>query len=179
MAISSGSVLNIPNDLDEKVKTTSLEIQKVWDTPETPSVNMISVTLYQMKWKDQELLEKKEFRTVILSSVLGWKTTLQDLPLNTTQEDGTTITYTYGVKEEPLEGYSASYSIDNNAGVTEGVITITNRVDSPDTVYTLPETGGDGSVPFVMTGLILTFLAVMQLVYLHAGEIRKFRRPDG
>lgn len=165
VAIASGSVLNIANDLDDRVETTTLEIQKVWDTPEPPRLNMISVTVYQLCWKDQELVEKKEYRSVVLSSVLGWKTTLTDLPLTRTEADGTAVTYTYAVEEMALDDYSATYSIDNNAGTSQGVITITNRVESQDAVYYLPETGGSGTRVYTLSGLVLICFAAVQLVY--------------
>lgn len=163
--ITSGSVLNIANDLDEQVETTSLEIQKVWDTPEPPRVNLITVTVHQMSWKNQQLVQKKEYRRMVLSEVLDWKMTLSDLPVSKVEDDGSVTTYTYCVEELALEGYQAEYSIDNDVGVSEGIITITNRVDSPDTVYVLPETGGSGPGKHMLAGLILTCGAAVMLLY--------------
>ena len=165
VAISSGAVLNIANDLDAKVETTSLEIQKIWDTPDPPHLNQIAVTLYQMSWKNQQLVEKKEYRSVVLSGVLDWKITLSELPLSKADAEGTVVTYTYAVEEVPLDGYTPTYSIDNDVGVSEGSIIITNRVESPDTVYALPETGGPGTGLFTLIGFILVCFAAAHLLY--------------
>ena len=179
VAIASGSVLHIANDLDEKVETTSLEIRKVWDTPEPPRMNRIVVTVYQMSWKDQQLAEKKEYRSVVLSDMLDWKVTMSELPLSRVDSDGSTISFTYAVEEVPLDGYSATYSIDNDAGVSEGTITITNRIKGPDDIYALPETGGSGTAPYRMAGLILVCFAAGLLLYPILPGRRKFRYPDG
>ncbi|MCD8348586.1 MAG: Cna B-type domain-containing protein, partial [Lachnospiraceae bacterium] len=91
-----------------------------------------------------------------------WTCTISDLPTSGTDGSGNKVSYTYYVLETSSGNYTATY--DNNAGITEGTITITNTLTDTPT-YTMPETGGMGTTPYTYGGLLLTLSAAGLLVY--------------
>ena len=166
-AISSGGVLNIFNELDEQVRSTSLVLKKHWEDGNITNVSRVAVYVYQISWRDGVQIDKQLYKSVILSDILGWEVTVTDLPLNSKSDDGTEITYTYTVEEAPVEGYTASYDIDTAVGVTEGEILITNRTEADEPAYVLPETGGSGIWPPIICGASLMVFAMVYYLLLH------------
>lgn len=166
-AISSGGVLNIFNELDEQVRSTSLVLKKHWEDGNITNVSRVAVYVYQISWRDGVQIDKQLYKSVILSDILGWEVTVTDLPLNSKSDDGTEITYTYTVEEAPVEGYTASYDIDTAVGVTEGKILITNRTEADEPAYVLPETGGSGIWPPIICGASLMVFAMVYFLLLH------------
>lgn len=159
--VASGGILNITNEMDDQVQTTSIELEKIWDTEEAINVDRVTVSVYQLIWHEDAQIEKHLYKTVILTGTLNWKTEIANLPLNGTTDDGTQVNYTYAVEEVRVPGFIAEYSIDNRLGVSEGKITITNRSESDEEPgYVLPETGGFGTQYHILCGALLTVFAL-------------------
>ena len=114
--------------------------------------------------------ETKLLDTQTLSSSNEWQYVWDG---TTTGEDGKTVaipdsdengnTYYYYVEEDPVSGFTTSYSENNTTGIQTGVITVTNKKDKTSG-YVLPSTGGIGTVPFYVIGGILAIGAVIALV---------------
>lgn len=173
-AVDSGAILNISNEPDTEVETTSITVEKVWNTENTVDVTRIEVSVYQIAWRDGYEIERKLYKTAALSAALGWKYTVTDLPLTGTDDAGNPLTYTYAVEETAISGYTASYSENNQNGVTEGTLTITNTPSSGG--YRLPETGGMGTHYHTFGGLLILAGAMM---YLITHSIRRRREDEG
>ncbi|MBR5315613.1 MAG: Cna B-type domain-containing protein, partial [Firmicutes bacterium] len=97
-------------------------------------------------------------KDVKVSSEDGWKASIEGLPLHGWMLiDGqrVRVSYTYYVQEKEVDGYKSVY--ENNQGIVEGTITITNRAYSS---YSLPETGGMGTNHFVVFGVLLMMLSM-------------------
>ena len=77
--------------------------------------------------------------------------------------DGNGNTYYYYIEEDPVSGFTTSYSENNTTGIQTGVITVTNKKDKTSG-YVLPSTGGIGTVPFYVIGAILAIFAIVALV---------------
>ena len=85
-----------------------------------------------------------------------WKASRAGLPAKV-MEDGTVYEYLYYFTEDnvPL-GWQHKVAADtNNAGIASGEATIVNEMIT----YTLPETGGTGTLPYTLGGLALMLLA--------------------
>lgn len=104
------------------------------------------------------------YKTGTLDANSGWKYIFTGLPLTGTDEDGNTVNYYYYVEEISVPNYDTSY--ENNGGIQSGTITVTNKAtDNPE--FALPETGGHGTLRYIMGGILLMLASV--LLY-----IRKF-----
>ena len=86
--------------------------------------------------------------------------------------DGNGNTYYYYVEEDPVSGFTTSYSENNTTGVQTGVITVTNKKDKTNG-YVLPSTGGGGT--FHIAGIGLALMSVSAVGVL----LRKRRRRGG
>lgn len=101
-------------------------------------------------------------QTVTLDKDNGWSYTFTNLPLTGTDESGNAVTYYYYIEEVSVPNYDTSY--DNNGGIQSGTITVTNKaMDTPE--YQLPETGGGGTIPYTLGGLLLMAIAGCFLLY--------------
>ena len=106
--------------------------------------------------------ESTWIQTVTLSKDNDWSYTFTNLPLTGTDESGNAVTYYYYIEEVPVPNYDTSY--DNNGGIQSGTITVTNKaMDTPE--YQLPETGGGGTIPYTLGGLLLMAIAGCFLLY--------------
>ena len=85
-----------------------------------------------------------------------WQKEINNLPL-TGEEKGKTVYYAYYIKEQNESAYKkVEYS--NNDGITTGMITLSNTISE---AYTLPETGGSGTLPFIAGGASLMGFALL------------------
>lgn len=172
--VEVGGVLLAANDKKEVQDVTSLTIQKLWkasDGAELTDIaeDSIQVKVYQIaNGNDQN---KKLYQELTLSKADNWSTTLDNLPLSVTDDDGNTVTCSYCIQEIPVPNYTTSY--ENNGGTTSGTITVINTaVDTPG--YELPETGGPGTIWYALGGMLLIVSAGILLVYNHS----KRRKED-
>lgn len=107
--------------------------------------------------------------SIELSNTYGWSHTFTDLPITGLDENNQTVTYYYYVVEEPVANYETSYDVN---GIQSGKVVVTNKtVENPS--YTLPATGGLGTTPYTLGGLLLVLLAAIPLIY------RSTRRRKG
>lgn len=86
-----------------------------------------------------------------------WTHTWTDLQ----ETDNNGIDYQYYVKEI---GNVSGYQVDSDTQYAQlgGGVTVINRAVEE---YTLPSTGGNGPVPIVITGLVMTSLAALMYIY--------------
>lgn len=97
----------------------------------------------------------------LITADSGWTTTINNLPVSYTDGEGNTVYCAYYVVETTT-GYSVSY--ENNGGIGSGTIVIQNsQSDTP--TYQLPATGGLGTTPYTMGGLLLIVTAGIPLLY--------------
>lgn len=105
-----------------------------------------------------------------LNSGSGWSYTFKELPMSVTDESGKTIYYSYFVKEMSVPNYVTSY--ENNNGIQSGTITITNK-EADEEIITLPETGGSGTIKYIMGGILLMLASVLLYIKQHLKEGRR------
>lgn len=107
--------------------------------------------------------------SIELSNTYSWSHIFTDLPITGLDENNQTVTYYYYVVEDPVANYETSYDVN---GIQSGKVVVTNKtVENPS--YTLPATGGLGTTPYTMGGLLLVLLAAIPLIY------RSTRRRKG
>lgn len=85
-----------------------------------------------------------------------WQKIIEDLPL-TGKENGKKVYYTYYIKEQNESDYK-KVEYTNNDGITSGIITIVNTTSE---AYSLPKTGGSGTLPFITGGAFLMGFALL------------------
>ena len=96
-----------------------------------------------------------------------WTKVIGLLPLVGKSAAGKTVYYSYYIKEILVPNYNTSY--ENNGGITSGTITITNQsTENPS--YTLPATGGPGTLPYMAGGI-----AVLASGLLYGYSLRRRR----
>lgn len=89
-----------------------------------------------------------------LNAANNWSYDWTELPKRV--EGQTEQFYYYTLEEvDPPSGSSVSYT--NNNGIQSGNITVTNKIST----YTLPETGGSGTLPFITVGASLMGFALL------------------
>ena len=90
----------------------------------------------------------------------NWKYTFTDLDPDTQ----------YYVVEDPVEGYTVSYTSDAATPAVPGAtIVVTNRKNAPG--YELPATGSTGTAPYTAAGAVLMAAALV-------GGYRRKRRQE-
>ena len=105
-----------------------------------------------------------------LTKEAGWQMVINNLPKNDVlnNADKTPITYTYYVREVPVQNCTTGVSKNDNNSYQ--IFTITNiKHDNP--AYELPETGGIGTTPYTMAGIVL--IAIAFLLYINKKIIIK------
>ena len=92
----------------------------------------------------------------------NWSMTIRNLPKSVKLEGDSELTdYLYYFKEVAVNGYSLESS-ENNEGINSGLIKLVNRAQEG---YELPETGGTGTNPYAMAGLLLMISSAAYLMY--------------
>lgn len=93
---------------------------------------------------------------ITLSKTNDWKETISDLPAT----DGKGHDYVYYVKEDNVNGYTASY---RNNGISTGTIHVINTEDQTKTQ--LPSTGGNGTGLFYGLGCVLLMISMIYVIF--------------
>ncbi len=153
-------------------KDTTIDVWKNWGDGATATVNINQSTAAGTTNSDESgdsdggtsTIEEVPYMTATLNKDNNWSHTFTNLPLTGTDEDDNTVNYYYYIEEIPVLNYDTSY--ENNGGIQSGTITVTNKAtDNPE--FALPETGGHGTLRYIMGGILLMLASV--LLY-----IRKF-----
>ena len=98
------------------------------------------------------------YDTFSLSTSTGWQKVYDDLVITEVGDNGEIYTYKYFIEEvSDVPGFAVSYSDNNTNGVEGGLLTVTNT--STSNIAVLPETGGRGSPPVVLTGALTAMVA--------------------
>ena len=131
----------------------------------------MKVTLYQVDGRRRaEYKPEGVENPVTLNADNHWTYTWEQLP----KEDEGENPVTYTVEETPIDGWEARYVDENGAettGIAEGTIQIINTKQS---TFTLPETGGVGPTLVAIAGVPL--IGAAGVVY---RNLRRKRRRGG
>lgn len=141
------------------VEYTEIEVNKKWldaskeDISSSISTGIeIELRRYVESQNDDNetvLVEDTEFsETITLNSSNSWSHTFENL--ETCDAYGNVYSY-YVTEVTEVPNFTVSY--ENNKGIQKGTITITNT--QTDTPVELPNTGGSGTAPYLVTGLAL------------------------
>ena len=158
--------------------TTKITVEKKWrgaegtELEEGEHPDEVKVTLYQVSNAGTKTEYKAEGveNPVTLNADNHWTYTWEQLP----KEDEGKNPVTYTVEETPIDGWEARYVDENGAettGITEGTIQIINTKQS---TFTLPETGGVGPTLVAIAGVPL--IGAAGVVY---RNLRRKRRRGG
>ncbi|MGN0362361.1 MAG: Cna B-type domain-containing protein [Bilifractor sp.] len=133
--------------------------------PNVKSVNLDYTKPTKLNFTGDTIID-----TQVLSSSNQWKYTwdgtTRDATGNTVslpKTDGNGNTYVYSITEDPVSGYTASYS-DGSAGIKSGKITVTNKKNA-SSGYELPKTGGGGTFPFIYSGIVLMAVSAVAAIW--------------
>lgn len=154
--VTAGGTATITN----QKKTNWLKVTKAWQdsdgNPLTENLpDKITLVLYE-KGTNQ----KKARGEVRPDADGNWKYTFTDLDPDTQ----------YYVVEDPVEGYTVSYTSDAATPAVPGAtIVVTNRKNAPG--YELPATGSTGTAPYTTAGAVLMGAALV-------GGYRRKRRQE-
>ena len=118
----------------------------------------ISATYTKPQWVTDESVPYGNPITLSKSNSYTYK--WENLP---TATDGKEIYYT--VKEITDLGSSYNVTYVNNTGVQTGVITVNNKKTTKSEPYSLPNTGGCGTTPYLFSGLAI-MAASLTVIYL-------------
>ena len=160
---------SMTDTISNEPTTTEITVTKTWQgaegTPlEEDLPDSVEVTLYQQTAEGEPV---QYGESVTLTADTNWTYTWEQLPK---EVDGQAVTYT--VVETPITGWEASYDYGEGAtGITEGTIQIINTKQS---AFTLPETGGVGPTLVAIAGVPLVGAA--GVVY---WNLRRRRRRGG
>lgn len=160
---------SMTDTISNEPTTTEITVTKTWQgaegTPlEEDLPDSVKVTLYQQTAEGEPV---QYGDPVTLTAETNWTYTWEQLPK---EVDGQAVTYT--VVETPITGWEASYDYGEGAtGITEGTIQIINTKQS---AFTLPETGGVGPTLVAIAGVPLVGAA--GVVY---WNLRRKRRRGG
>lgn len=154
--VTAGGTATITN----QQKTNWLKVTKVWQDsdgkPLTENLPEITVHLYKIvNSKGEDTGE-----TLTLNAGNNWTDQFTGLDPNTQ----------YYVVEDPVDGYTVSYTNDAATPAVPGAtITVTNRKNAPG--YELPATGSTGTAPYTAAGAVLMGAALV-------GGYRRKRRQE-
>lgn len=87
---------------------------------------------------DIKIAEGSYYGTYKITAADNWTLTIDDLPATVAGSNGSTVC-AYYVKEAGISGYTASYSENNDQGISSGTITITNTADEEEPGPDVPE----------------------------------------
>ena len=155
--VTAGGTATITN----QQKTNWLNVTKVWQDsdgkPLTENLPEITVHLHR---RNADGTNTDMEKSLTLKADNNWTGQFTDLDPNTQ----------YYVVEDPVDGYTVSYTRDaGNPAVPGATITVTNRKNAPG--YELPATGSTGTAPYTTAGAVLMGAALV-------GGYRRKRRQE-
>lgn len=158
-SIENGEVKYIRNEKMLSSELTSITVKKYWKTISGSPVSQPEAEKIQFELWRKPTVENNPVGTYDLTAANNWERVISDLPKTYTDSEGNTASYQYYVKEVHVDGYTTTYQ--NNDGITGGVIEIHNTKHQ-DTSYELPETGGPGTLPYIVGGLTIICMGFLQ-----------------
>lgn len=155
--VTAGGTATITN----QKKTNWLNVTKVWQDsdgkPLTENLPEITVHLHR---RNADGTNTDMEKSLTLKADNNW----------TDQFTGLNPNAQYYVVEDPVDGYTVSYTRDaGNPAVPGATITVTNRKNAPG--YELPATGSTGTAPYTTAGAVLMGAALV-------GGYRRKRRQE-
>ena len=166
-ALEDNGRIFLPNEKS----TTKLAIRKKWKdyngndmTVKEDQVSEVSFKVYRRLKGSNNTAEIVETYKVTPDANGYWEKVITNLPKGIRNEENGTVTpYIYTIEEVSVPGYEVEYTYDDgdattddSNGIHSGTITMTNRETEG---YELPETGGIGTTPYTMGGLLLMTVA--------------------
>lgn len=154
--VTAGGTATITN----QQKTNWLKVTKVWQDsdgkPLTENLPEITVHLYKVVSGQVEATSL----SLRLNAGNNWTSQFTNLDPNAQ----------YYVVEDPVDGYTVSYTRDaGNPAAPGATIVVTNRKNAPG--YELPATGSTGTAPYTTAGVVLMGAALV-------GGYRRKRRQE-
>lgn len=162
---------------NEKTKAVNLTVNKKWFTADGDETehsdgsiiyDVIQVATNECGDSTETIYKSNE----TLTHDDNWTRTYSELPVSGKDNCGNKVNYTYYVKEHAVSGYDTSYSNSNGDSSTNAVdmaiasdsaeITIENTAQKQ---YALPETGGNGTQWYYITGAIVSLLTLSLLIF--------------
>ena len=155
--VTAGGTATITN----QQKTNWLNVTKVWQDSDgstlTENLPEITVHLYR---RNADGTNTNMEKSLTLKADNNWKDQFTELDPNAQ----------YYVVEDPVDGYTVSYTKDaENPAAPGATITVTNRKNAPG--YELPATGSTGTAPYTAAGAVLMGAALV-------GGYRRKRRQE-
>lgn len=154
--VTAGGTATITN----QQQTDWLKVTKVWQDSDGSSLteNLPEITVHLYKIVNSKGEDAGE--TLTLNAGNNWTGQFTELDPNTK----------YYVVEDPVDGYTVSYTNDVGKPAKPGdTITVTNRKNAPG--YELPATGSTGTAPYTTAGAVLMGAALV-------GGYRRKRRQE-
>lgn len=108
--------------------------------------------------------------TVTLTAENDWSYIWKNEDIPATDTSGNPYYYTIEEVNVP-NGYTVTYN--NNDGIQTGEIVVTNQKNPTEEDYTLPETGGSGTIKYIMGGILLMLASVLLYIKQHIKEGRR------
>lgn len=158
---ADGDIIYYPNKRD----ATSITVQKMWQASDGSALentpNEIEIEIWQKTDKSDD--EGILYKTCKLTAP-NWSLDEKLLPKTAYDENNNILgNYVYYVKEKAdMSKYEVTY--ENNGGISEGTVTITNKEKR---MYILPESGGIGTRLYVFAGVLTVFAALSAAFILH------------
>lgn len=157
-AAPTGSTVTVTNT--KKRTETTLDVVKKWEDSDGSSLteNLPEITVHLYKIVNSKGEDAGE--TLTLNAGNNWTGQFTELDPNTK----------YYVVEDPVDGYTVSYTYDAGKPAKPGAtITVTNCKNAPG--YELPATGSTGTAPYTTAGAVLMGAALV-------GGYRRKRRQE-
>ena len=154
--VTAGGTATITN----QQQTDWLKVTKVWQDSDGSSLteNLPEITVHLYKIVNSKGEDAGE--TLTLNAGNNWTGQFTELDPNTK----------YYVVEDPVDGYTVSYTYDAGKPAKPGAtITVTNCKNAPG--YELPATGSTGTAPYTTAGAVLMGAALV-------GGYRRKRRQE-
>lgn len=154
----TGATVTVTNT--KKRTETTLDVVKKWQDSDGSSLteNLPEITVHLYKIVNSKGEDAGE--TLTLNAGNNWTGQFTELDPNTK----------YYVVEDPVDGYTVSYTYDAGKPAKPGAtITVTNCKNAPG--YELPATGSTGTAPYTTAGAVLMGAALV-------GGYRRKRRQE-
>lgn len=155
--VTAGGTATITN----QKKTNWLKVTKVWQDSDGSSLteNLPEITVHLHR-RNADGTNTDMEKSLTLKADNNWTGQFTDLDPDAQ----------YYVVEDPVDGYTVSYTRDaGNPAVPGDTITVTNHKNAPG--YELPATGSTGTAPYTTAGAVLMAAALV-------GGYRRKRRQE-